>query len=158
MESGRLLCQNEVIGYRASDETEENKPELAEGFARVDADEESAAIEEAKLFAKVGYYAVPVALVHLGLLYTVIRGALDLDIPEFTTSNPLLVWLWLNGAAVALAIWFWKRGYFPIRQGLWLRGRTAKLLILLWLAVSIAWFTLPAVLRKLGELLLTSDW
>ncbi|GAA4021077.1 hypothetical protein GCM10022280_22030 [Sphingomonas swuensis] len=146
------------MGYRESHETEENGPEPAEGFARVGSDEESTAIEEARLFAKVGYYAVPVALIHFGLLYTVLRGALDLDIPDFTTSNPLLIWLWLNGAAVALAIWFWKRGHFPIRQGLWLRGRTAKLLIVLWLALSIAWFTLPAVLRRLGEVLLTRDW
>jgi hypothetical protein len=146
------------MGYRASGDTEEDGFEPAEGFDRVGADKESEAIEEAKLFARIGYYAVPVALIHLGLIYTVLKGAFDLDLPEFTTSNPLLTWLWLNGAAVALAIWLWKGGRFPIRRGLWLRGRTAKLLIILWLSGSIAWFTLPALLREAAEFLTTRDW
>lgn len=146
------------MGYRDRAEPSLVDIDQPDGPHRRDRESESADLEDARLFARIGYYAVPVAMIHVGILYTVLSGVFHLELPRLTTNNPFFVWLWVNGAAVAVGIWFWRSGRIPLRRGLWIRGRTARLFILSWLGLSVIWFVAPTMLRRLLKLLPAAGW
>ena len=114
-------------------------------------------LEDAKAFARLGVWIAPVVIVHLFLIYTLVRAVTGFTLPSFIRADLLTAWLWINGATVALAIWLWRKGRVPGIKGRWISGQRAKRLILAWIALSIAWFLLPAVVRGIAQLL-SAEW
>jgi hypothetical protein len=98
-------------------------------------------------------WAVPVAMVHLALIYAVASSAFNFRLPGYLHADKVLAWLWVNGAAIGVGAWFWKKGRVPVAAGKWLHGRRARWLILTWLGTSLAWFLLPAVLHDIWRVL-----
>ena len=119
----------------------------------VDRDMEEEDREAASGMARAGMWAVPVAMVHLALIYAVASSAFNFRLPGYLHADHVLAWLWVNGAAIGLAAWFWKKGRVPVAAGKWLHGRRARWLILTWLGASLAWFLLPAVLHDIWRML-----
>ena len=130
----------------------------SDDLVTVDANVEADDLEEARAFAKLGIWAVPIAIVHLFLLYALFRAITGVKLPNFLHADAVVAWLWVNGAAVALGIWLWRAGRVPARPGTWVRGPRAKRLILAWLALSLAWFVLPGLLRGAAQFLSSHDW
>ncbi len=112
--------------------------------------------QEASGVARLGAYAVPVAVAHLALIYVLARAVFGFELPPFLHSDRMIAWLWVNGAALGLGAWLWSKGRAPIAPGKWLRGIRARWAILIWLASSLAFFLLPAVLGDAWNAL--SDW
>ncbi len=96
--------------------------------------------------ARIGVYVAPVIVVHVALVWWLIRAATGLRLPAWLHADQIMAWLYINGGIVAIAAWTWRRRRAPLRRRLWLRGPRARLLILFWLGGSLAWFLLPAVL------------
>jgi hypothetical protein len=97
-------------------------------------------------------------VVHLFLLYVVLRAATGFTLPRFLHADALTASLWVNGAAVALAVWLWRKGRVPVATGKWLTGRRAKVMILSWIALSLLWFLLPGLVRDLLSHLSNLHW
>jgi len=116
--------------------------------------------DEASGAARIWAWVVPIALVHLAPIYALARWAFDFKLPSGLHGDRILVWLWANGAAIGLGVWFWKKGRIPIAPSKWLLGWRARRLTLMWLGASIAWFVLPAVVKDAWDLLSASlsDW
>jgi hypothetical protein len=112
--------------------------------------------QEASAVARLGAYAVPVAVVHAALLYAFARAVFDFRLPAFLQTDFIVAWLWVNGAAIGLGIWLWRKGRLPIAQGKWLTGKRARWAILTWFGSSLAWFILPAILRDVWTLISSS--
>ena len=102
--------------------------------------------EEATIFARLGVYAVPVVIFHLALLYPLARAAFG-ELPRLPHTDRVIAWFWVNGAALALGAWLWRKGRIPLGAGKWLSGWRARWSIFAWLAASFAWFLLPALLQ-----------
>ena len=117
----------------------------------VDEDMEAEDFREASGVARIWLWVVPVVVVHLALIYPLARSAFDFNIPAYLHVDGIAAWLWVNGGAIGLGIWFWKKGRIPIAAGKWLRGRRARSLILFWLGGSLAWFLLPAILNDMWD-------
>jgi hypothetical protein len=131
-------------------------PDIVEVDAITEVEDRQEAVE----YARIWVWIVPVAVVHLTLLYSVLRSVVDFRLPAYLQTSQVVAWLWVNGAAVGLGIWFWKKGRFPIAPGKWLRGRRARWLVLVWLVASLAWFLLPAIVGDVWDMLSASarDW
>jgi hypothetical protein len=143
----------------SSDESNiEDHPYSSDDLVAVDANVEADDLEDARAFAKLGVWAVPVAIVHLFLLYALLRAITGFRLPTFLHADAVVAWLWVNGAAVALGIWLWRTGRVPARPGTWVRGPRAKQLIVAWLGLSLAWFMLPVFLREVAQLLSSDHW
>jgi hypothetical protein len=106
--------------------------------------------EEATIFARLGIYAVPVVVFHLALLYPLARAAFG-ELPRLPHADLVIGWLWVNGGALALGAWLWRRGRIPLGAGKWLSGRRARWSIAAWLGASLAWFLLPALLQDAAK-------
>ncbi len=109
---------------------------------------EAAEREDAAAFVRLGRGAVPVVVIHLAVIFLFLDAAVGLRLPAFLRSDLVLAWLWVNGAAVALAVWMWRKGRIPLAKGRWLGGRAGKRLLLGWIGLSLAWFLLPSLLRS----------
>jgi hypothetical protein len=123
--------------------SDQGGPDIVEIDAITEAEDRQEAVE----YARIWVWIVPVAVMHLALLYSIVRSVFDFRLPAYLHTNQVVAWLWVNGAAISLAIWLWKKGRFPIAPGKWLRGRQARWLILLWLGASLAWFVLPVLIK-----------
>jgi hypothetical protein len=99
-------------------------------------------------------------VVHIALIYQLARVVFDVQFPAYLHVEQIMGWLWLNGGAIGLGIWFCKKGRVPTAAGRWLHGRRARLLIPIWLGVSLVWFLLPAVLNDGWDALSSwrNDW
>jgi hypothetical protein len=117
-------------------------------------------VEEARETARIGVWIAPVVLAHVALILALVQAATGFRLPDFLHSDRVAVWLWVNGAAIAIGVWFWRKGRVPVSPRLWLKGRRAREYILLWLGGSLAWFLLPSVLADMWEALLSlgGDW
>lgn len=131
------------------DASEQTDP--GEEIETIDEETEGLERDEASAMARLGVYAVPVAIAHLALIYFVMRAAFGFEVPRFLRADMVVAWLWVNGAALALGAWMWRKGRVPVAPGRWLKGRRARLSILLWLGLSLAWFLLPALLGEAGQ-------
>ena len=122
----------------------------------VEAEEE----EEATAFARIGVYITPVVVAHLALLYFFAEAVFGFRLPAYLPTGAIVGWLWVNGGAVALCVWLWKKGRVPVGAGKWVRGRRARRAILLWLGASLAWFLLPPLLESAWLALFgdSGDW
>jgi hypothetical protein len=105
-------------------------------------------------------WIAPVVLAHLALVLALVKAATGFHLPDFLHSERVAVWLWVNGGALAIGVWFWRKGRIPVAPRLWLKGRRAREVILLWLGGSLVWFLLPSVLADIWETLvrLGDDW
>ena len=121
-------------------------------------DVEANDLEEAGAFARLGVWAVPVAIVHLFLLYAIVRAATGFNLPAFLHADALIAWLWVNGAALALAVWLWRKGRVPAAPGKWVKGARAKRLILAWLGLSLGWFLLPSLIHGATQVTVFGQW
>ncbi len=126
----------------------------------VDAETEARDLRDVSETARIWVWIVPIAVVQLALIYALADSVFDFEIPAYVHVSGIASWLWVNGAAVGLAVWFWKKGRVPIVAGKWLRGRRVRWLILAWLGASLAWFVLPAVLSDAWDMVMTqlSNW
>ncbi|HEX8194424.1 MAG TPA: hypothetical protein VF552_16160 [Allosphingosinicella sp.] len=120
-----------------------------ETLVAVDPAAEAQDIEEAAAFSRAAVWAVPVAIAHIALIYFIFSAVTGFRLPAFFRSDALVAWLWINGAAVGLGIWAWKKGRVQVSAGTWMTGRRAKLAILAWLGLSLLWFLLPGLLGAL---------
>ena len=102
--------------------------------------------EEATAFARLGVYAVPVVIFHLALLYPLARAAFG-ELPRLPHANLVIGWFWVNGAALAMGAWLWRKGRIPLGAGKWLSGRRARWSMLAWLGASLGLFLLPALVQ-----------
>lgn len=130
------------------------------GIVSIDPEREAEDWEEASGVARIWVWIVPVAMAHLALIYALVSRTFDFKLPAYLHSDLIFAWLWVNGAAVGLGAWFWKKGRIPVAAGKWLHGRRVRWLILIWLGSSLAWFLLPAVLGDGWDMLsaLLNDW
>ncbi|MEA3003620.1 MAG: hypothetical protein QOH81_2408 [Sphingomonadales bacterium] len=111
--------------------------------ADADADER----RDASQISRLGTYAIPVAIVHLALISVLLRLTFGFSLPPFPHLDLVIIWLLVNGGAVALGMWMWAKGRIPLAAGKWLRGRRARWSVAAWLGLSLAWFLLPALLQ-----------
>ena len=121
----------------------------------VDAETEVQDWQEASGVARIWVWVVPIVVVHLALIYPLARSAFDFELPGYLHADKVAAWLWVNGAAIGLGVWLWKKGRVPVAAGKWIRGRRARWFILIWLGTSLAWFLLPAMLSDAWEMLST---
>ncbi|HEX7743218.1 MAG TPA: hypothetical protein VF442_12440, partial [Sphingobium sp.] len=98
--------------------------------------------EDLQLNSSVAYYAVPIAIVHLVVIYQLVKAMTGFHLPAWLDGGKIIGLLWLNGAIVGALIWGWKRGGIAINGKVWLHGRSAVLLVIV------------GTLLILGELLL----
>jgi len=135
-------------------------PEDKADVVPVDPRSEALDVEEAHAFARAAVWAVPVAIAHLAVIYLILGAVTGFRLPAFLRSDDLFAWLWINGAAIGMAVWSWKKGRVPIAAGKWMTGRRAKLAILAWLGLSSLWFLLPGLLGDFWRALTTplGDW
>lgn len=122
------------------------QPDEREQAPSVDPETERAEDGEARAFARLGGAAVPVAVAHLVLIFVLLKAAFGFELPAFLPAERVVAWLWVNGAAVGLGVWMWRKGRVPLGGGRWLGGRRARMAVLAWLALSLAWVLLPALL------------
>jgi hypothetical protein len=122
------------------------QPDEGHEVLSLDPDAEREEQDEAHAFARLGGAAVPVAVVHLLLIFLVLQSAFGFELPRVLHADRVIAWLWVNGAGLALGAWLWRKGRVPVGKGQWLRGRRARAGVLLWLGLSLAWFLLPALL------------
>jgi hypothetical protein len=137
-----------------------HEPHEGEDIVAVDADTDADAHREAHAFARTAMWAVPVAIAHLAVIYLILSAVTGFRLPAFLRSDALFAWLWVNGAALGLGVWSWKKGRVPVAAGKWMTGRRAKIAILAWLGVSLLWFLLPGLLGDLWRALTSplGDW
>jgi hypothetical protein len=137
-----------------------HEPLNDEDIVAVDADTDADAHREARAFARTAVWAVPIALAHLAVIYLILSAVIGFRLPAFLRSDAVLAWLWVNGAAVGLGVWSWKKGRVPVAAGKWMTGRRAKLAILAWLGLSLAWCLLPNLLGSLWRTVtgFSADW
>jgi hypothetical protein len=121
------------------------EPEGGGESLSLDADAHAAEESEARSFARLGGWAMPVVVAHGALLFLLLQSAWGFQLPAFLHADRVVAWLWVNGAAIGLGLWLWRRGRVPVGGRRWLRGRRARMGVLLWLAASLAWFLLPAI-------------
>lgn len=126
-----------------------DEPEQREDIVSVDADADAEAHEEAQAFGRAAMWVVPVALAHLAVIYQILSAVTGFKLAPFLRSSDVFAWLWINGAAVGLGVWAWKKGRVPVAAGKWMTGRRAKLAILAWLGLSLLWFVLPGLVGDL---------
>ncbi len=103
--------------------------------------------EELWALARIGYYAVPVAMVHLYVIYAAVSAISGWRLPDSEYSAPIAGWFWVNGAVVTAAAWLWRRGSLATVSGEVLRGARARMVILSWITASIVLFILPVATR-----------
>jgi hypothetical protein len=131
---------------RMQDEESTKLPESGQDVLSVDPQVEAEEQREAAVFSRIGVYIAPVVVAHLALLYFFANAVFGFRLPAFLHSDAIVAWLWVNGGAVALGVWLWKKGRVPIGAGKWVRGRRARWAVLLWLGASLACFLLPPLL------------
>jgi hypothetical protein len=119
----------------------------------VDPHDEAADLEEATALSGAAMWAVPVAIAHLFVIYMILSAVTGFRLPAFLRSDDVVAWLWINGAAVGLGVWAWRKGRVQISAGRWMTGRHAKLAILAWIGLSLLWFLLPSLLGGLWRAL-----
>ncbi|HEV2569820.1 hypothetical protein [Sphingomonas sp.] len=95
-------------------------------IVEVDAVTEAEDRQEAVEYTQNWVWIMPAAVVHAALLYAVLRSVFDFRLHAYLHTSQVIAWLWVNGAAIGLGIWFWKKGRFPIAPGQWLQGRQAR--------------------------------
>jgi hypothetical protein len=103
--------------------------------------------EELWALVRIGYYAVPVAMVHLYVIYAAVSAISGWRLPDSQYTAPIAGWLWVNGAVVTAAAWLWRRGSLATMSGEVLRGSRARMAILTWITASIVLFILPVATR-----------
>lgn len=120
----------------------------------VDAETELRDLRDASGTARIWMWIAPIAVVHLALIYLLARSIFDFEVPAYANFSGVVAWLWVNGAAIGLAAWFWRKDRVPLVAGKWLRGRRSRWLIMAWLGASLAWFVFPTVLSDAWHMLL----
>jgi hypothetical protein len=103
--------------------------------------------EELWALVRIGYYAVPVAMVHLYVIYAAVSAISSWRLPDSEYSAPIVGWLWVNGAVVTAAAWLWRRGSLAMVSGEVLRGARARIAILSWISASVGLVILPVATR-----------
>ena len=134
--------------------------ELPQGMIKPDSNIEALDREETEIIAKLGRYIVPVVVIHVALLLWMVRAATGFSFEISPHAGQIILWLWVNGAAVTLGVWMWRRGRFPVGTSHWLRGKRARWAIVTWLGCSLAWFMMPAMVDEAWHYLsgLAGDW
>lgn len=104
---------------------------LPDSLPAAEADDQLTEFEQDDLRIKtsVAYYAVPVALIHLAIIYTIVSAKNGWHLPSWLHGNKIFALLWTSGAMVGALLWGWKRGGIPMHGKLWLRGWQARLLV-----------------------------
>ena len=134
--------------------------ELYENGVEPDAVAELFERQEAETIAKLGIYVVPVVIIHVALLLWVVRAATGFSLETSPHAGRIIAWLWVNGAALTLGVWMWRKDRFPIGAREWLQGKRARWAIVTWLGCSLAWFMMPAMVEEAWHYLLDlpGDW
>lgn len=116
--------------------------------------------DTAQIVGRLGVYAVPVAVIHVAIVYQLFKAATGFSFPRFVPTGLLITWLWVNGGLIALAACAWRTKRFVIDGRLRFRGRHARWAAVLWVVMSFGWFAFPALTTAaLAELrALVSGW
>ncbi len=83
-----------------------------------------------RIKASVAYYAVPVALIHLAIIYTVVSAKTGWRLPSWADDSGFSRRSGPAGAIVGTLLWGIRRGGIPRQGELWLRDWPARLLII----------------------------
>jgi hypothetical protein len=108
--------------------------------------------EELLEVVRIGYYALPVALIHLVLIYGLVSAFTGWRLPSSPLNGLFAGWIWVNGATVAAGAWLWRKGSLKTVSGRKLRGRRARFAIIAYFVVSIGTFVAPTLARLADEL------
>ncbi|AUW59179.1 hypothetical protein C1T17_14875 [Sphingobium sp. SCG-1] len=117
-------------------------------LARLSVEDEANEKQGMELAVKVSAFAVPVVLIHLLIIYMFISAVTGWNLSSVVTEI-FLPFFWVTGGLIGFAIFYWRKGGFPIADRIRLTGWRARYMIAAFILVPFASFIAPQMIAEL---------